>query len=167
MAKLGSRLLTRDQFVALVTSNSGTTYRPVLSEILFAALATVPTIVVLVRDVRVAAAAGLLTATAILTGLTFTMAMRFWERSIDARSDPDYIADGRRLYILDKMRAHLVWTVLTGVTATGYLALSLVFSAAASPVWSSAIMTFLVCYQVLLVGGALLRFYEMSYLLRP
>ena len=167
MSPLGPRLLLRDQFGTSRNLEGSPWSRVVWSEVVLAGLAAVPAVAVVTLAAQVVAVAGLLTATSILTGLTYTMALRFWERSIDARSDPIYLADGQRLYVIDKMRAHLVWTVLVGVVATGYLGLAVIFVSGAAPVWSSAVMTFLVLYQVILVGGALLRFYELSYLLRP
>ncbi len=111
--------------------------------------------------------AAMLTATSILTGLTFTMALRFWEKSIDARRDPNIASDGARLDLLDRMRAHLVWTVLIGVISTFVLALVAIFASPADvpvPIFASA--TFLVVYQISLVGGALIEFYRASYDLR-
>jgi hypothetical protein len=122
---------------------------------------------VLIFRTCISAVAGLLTATSILTGLTFTMALRFWERSIDARSDPDALADGYRLQVLDKMRTHLIWTVMVGVVATAFLALCLIFAVGPLNPQLSFIAAFLVTYQVLLVGGALFRFSELAYYLRP
>ena len=108
----------------------------------------------------------LLTATSILTGLIFTMALRFWERSIDARVDPVLAVNGNMLRLLDNLRTHLVWTVFIGVLSTAWLASLAIFVVQAAPLWASAVATALFIYQVTLVAGSLLQFYEASYSLR-
>jgi len=167
MSRMGQRLLVRDQFTQIAKSPFGTYSDPAWSELALVATATIPAALVFVFSVKIPVLSGLLTATSILTGLTFTMALRFWERSIDARTNAGTLADGPRLQVLDKMRAHLVWTVLVGVAGTAFLALGVIFTATTPSVWLSAVAAFLVIYQVLLVGGALLRFYELAYVLRP
>ena len=108
----------------------------------------------------------LLTATSILTGLTFTMALRFWERSIDARRDPFMATDALRLNIVDRLRAHLIWTVFAGVMSTGVLLLVTIFALARIPTGVVALAAGLATYQVCLVGGGLIEFYRASYDLR-
>jgi hypothetical protein len=109
----------------------------------------------------------LLTATSILTGLTFTLALRFWERSVDARRDPLQARDGKRLTLLDRMKSHLVWTVIIGVLSTLILTLSALFvDPACVPTSVGVVTSFAVVYQISLVAGALLEFYRASYDLR-
>ena len=118
--------------------------------------------------VRLLSIAPLLTATSIMTGFIFTLSLRFWERSLDARSDVNLAFDARRLTLLDRMRAHLVWTVLIGVAATGAFAACAFFvqSKTGAPVAVTAILAFLVIYQLTLVFASLFIFYDAAYALR-
>lgn len=109
----------------------------------------------------------LLTATSILTGMTFTMALRFWDRSIEARRDPSYATNAARLNLVDRMKAHLIWTVVVGVSSTFVLALvALIVDTDATPPATAAVVGGLVIYEISLVAGALLEFYRASYDLR-
>lgn len=111
---------------------------------------------------------GLLTATSIMTGLTFTMAMRFWERSIDARSDPNLIFDEERKAVLDGMRTLLLWTVLAGILSTSWLAALAIFVGTGTAcAWATGIAAGAVTYQLLYVLRSLLSLYWASYTLRP
>lgn len=111
--------------------------------------------------------APLLTATSILTGLTFALALRFWERSIDARRDPFVATDAARLNLIDRLKAHLIWTVLVGVGSTLLLALIAIFGRPyATPLAVTACAATLIVYQIVLVGGGLIEFYRASYDLR-
>lgn len=115
---------------------------------------------------RIGNVAPLLTATSILTGFTFTMAVKFWDRSISARSNPAEALDGKLIKSLDHARTHLIWTVAVGVAATAVLALVAIFVHWSAPLWVTPIVAFLVMYQLTLVIGALVQFYEASYTLR-
>lgn len=139
--------------------------RPV--QILLATPALAVGAVVIVRSVHLTNLAGLLTATSILTGLTFSMATTFWTKSIEARRRPDQALNERILTSLDETRTHLVWTVVIGLAATAALALISVFSPGGSaPVWVSAIAAALVIYMLTLVGAALHKFYVTAFILR-
>jgi len=114
------------------------------------------------------AAAGLLTATSILTGLTFTMALRFWERSLDARSNVELIFDEERKEVLDSMRTALLWTVLSGVVSTAWLAgMLLVMGIGPAAIWATSLAAGLVFYQLLNVVRSIFSLYGASYTLRP
>lgn len=109
----------------------------------------------------------LLTATSIMTGLVFTMTMRFWERSLDARSDPDLLFDAPRRTTIDTMRTMLLWTVFAGIASTAWLAvLALVYGTGSSPAWPTGVSAGLVTYQMFYVVRSLLALYSASYTLR-
>ncbi|RFA07947.1 hypothetical protein B7R54_01000 [Subtercola boreus] len=130
--------------------------------------AVVVSVVVLCMAVRTNAVGALLTATSIMTGLTFTMAMRFWERSIDARSNPDLIFDEERKSVLDNMRTLLLWTVLAGLASTSWLAgLAIFVGTSAADPWATAVAAGLVAYQLLYVLRSIVELYWASYTLRP
>lgn len=119
------------------------------------------------RGVELQSAALLLTATSILTGLTFSMTTTFWSKNIDARRDPQRALDALTLNVLDRNLTHLLWTVSVGVTATGVLAVTAVFTGTmGAPSWVTAICAFFIVYLVTLVGVALHRFTEAALLLR-
>jgi hypothetical protein len=125
-------------------------------------------VLVWLLGIETRAAGVLLTATSIMTGLTFTMAMRFWERSLDARSNPDFVFDNERKQVLDSMRTLLLWTVLAGILSTGWLAaLALVLGDHAAAAWSTGVSAGLVAYLLLNVLRSLLSLYWSSYTLRP
>lgn len=125
----------------------------------------------LLNDVRLTELGGLLTATSVFTGLVFALALEFWSRSIDARSNPTYLDDGgRRLPLFDEMRTYLLITVAVGVLSTATLGALIVFGSDGTELlstWGSAISITLMLYQLLLVLGAVLRMAQTGYLLRP
>jgi hypothetical protein len=164
--------LLLDQFTQ-VDPYQGSTRKLRLFQLLLLLPALVVATVAAISGVRTIALAPLLTATSILTGLTFTMALRFWERSVDARRDPFLATDGPRLTLLDDLRAHLTWTVLIGVIGTGWLVIMALFNTVTPPSWSAWLpsfgvvgASFLVAYQLTLVAGALRVFYAAAYGLR-
>lgn len=117
--------------------------------------------------IETTALGALLTATSIMTGLTFTMAMRFWERSIDARSNPDLVFNTERLDTLDSMRTTLLWTVLAGLISTTWLAgAALSIGSNLSAAWVSGVSAALVAYQLAYVFRSLISLYAASYSLR-
>lgn len=119
------------------------------------------------RSVELQSAALLLTATSILTGLTFSMTTTFWGKNIDARRDPKRALDAFTLDILDRNLNHLLWTVTVGVAATGVLAVAAIFSGTdGSAPWVTGVAAFFLVYLVTLVGVALHRFTEAALLLR-
>lgn len=71
--------------------------------------------------------AALLTATSILTGATFSMAVVFWNKSIDARRDPRLTVSSKVLSLLDRVRTHLIYTVMIGAGAVGLLVVNAIF----------------------------------------
>lgn len=178
MGSLKSRVpagqLFTEQFSWAVPETYGSQRRPRRLQWALLAVPVASGLAVGLVGVTSAPIAALLTATSILTGLTFTMALRMWERSIDARRDPFVATDGPRLELLDTMRTHLVFTVVIGVVATGWLALFALFSETPPPAWLASwgnrvgivVAAGLVTYQIALVGGALLQFYRASFDLR-
>lgn len=111
----------------------------------------------------------ILAALAILTGITFAMAVSFWDRSIDARHDPFSATNAERLTVIDHMKSHLIYTVFVGVVATGALLVVALFvepTMELPPLLDGA-LAFLSVYEVVLVGAALIEFYRASYELRP
>lgn len=137
-----------------------------LSQLALLVPAGLVSLIVVIREVRLSNPAGLLTATSILTGLTFSMATTFWAKSIDARDRPDQALNSRVLDALDTTRTHLIWTVVVGVAATAVFALISVFAPSGAPVWISATGAGLVIYMLTLVGAALHRFYVTAFILR-
>jgi hypothetical protein len=140
-----------------------------------AALAALSVLVALVAaglvihfHVRSTGLGALLTATSIMTGLSFSMALRFWEKSIDARSDPNIIFDDERRNVLDTMRTLLLWTVLSGVVSSAWLA-GVVLVAGSDPAttWASAVGAGAVSYQLTYVLRSLVALYSAAYTLRP
>lgn len=110
----------------------------------------------------------ILAALAILTGVTFAMAVTFWDRSVQARSDPNMATNAIRLRVIDHMKGHLIYTVVIGVLATGILMVVTLFLEASLPLpsWLAAIVAGTSIYEVTLVGAALVEFYRASYDLR-
>lgn len=122
----------------------------------------------LLFDVRFTQASGLFTATAITTGLTFSMATTFWTKSVEARRDPDRALDASVLNTLDRNRNDLIWTVAVGLLATAWLAGVSIFDAGpkgAAPI-ITAVSAFLVIYLLTLVGNALRNFARAVLLVR-
>lgn len=107
----------------------------------------------------------LLTATAILTGITFTMALRFSERSIDSRRDPFTSIDGAALNFIDNMRSLLVWITGVGVCSTLVLALTTLYSQPIYPVVVFVAVALFV-YTLLLVMASLYLLHVSTYQLR-
>lgn len=107
-----------------------------------------------------------LSATSILTGFTFAMALHMWKSSLDARRDDRYAFDPLALETLDGMRTRLIWTVGVGVTSSAWFAGMWLFSIAVPARWALAAGVFLFAYQVTLVVGALANFYKASLTLR-
>ncbi len=163
MSTVSAQQILKDTFL---TESSNGHKRPQTLQLLYVVPgAAVAVAVALVRP-PVFPTSTLLTATSILTGLTFTMALTFWKQSIDARRDPLFATDASRLNLLDRMRAHLVWTVFVGVVSTATMVVTAIFTSHAVPLGVVMAGGFLAVYQITLVGGALLEFYRASYDLR-
>lgn len=166
MSPITSLQLVRDHLS--ITPGSSRRSLSIWLEVGIFGAAVVVGVVVWLLGIETTGAPALLTATSIMTGLTFTMAMRFWERSLDARSNPDLIFDKERKEVLDSMRTVLLWTVLAGVVSTGWLA-AVAINVGSQPLAaaSTGISAGLVAYQMLYVLRSLLSLYWASYTLRP
>lgn len=111
------------------------------------------------------AVSGLLTATSIMTGFIFSMAVVFWNKSIDARRDPNWSIRGDILREIDETRTHLIYTVSIGILTVACLVLQALFGHAAAPTAVRVVIDALtpiagslVVYLLTLVSGALIRF---------
>lgn len=113
-------------------------------------------------DVSTIAVGAVLTATSIITGLTFTMAMRFWERKIDISSAPQTAGYLQRKELVDELGTHLIWTVLVGVVSTAWTAFGALVSGESLAVWATAVCATFLSYQLLMVAEALLKLYTSS-----
>lgn len=153
-----SRIL-RDQFTRPRDGKSGRR-APSWLQGLWILLATGVGFSLWLGDVATVAVGALLTATSIMTGLTFTMAMRFWERRVDARSDPDIMFDLQRVNLLDAMSTHLLWTVVAGILSTAWLAGAALVSGSSVAPWASGIAGGLFAYQLMLVLHGLVKLYS-------
>ena len=131
-------------------------------EIALFAVALLPGALMLWQDVRTIAVGAVLTATSIITGLTFTMAMRFWERRIDISSAKQTAGYLQRKTLVDEMGTHLIWTVLVGVASTAWAAFGALVSGANLEPWATAVCATLLTYQLLMVAEALLKLYTSS-----
>jgi hypothetical protein len=167
MSQITSLQVVRDH-LALTPGNESRRSPSLWIEAGILSLSALVGVVVWLMGIETDAIGGLLTATSIMTGLTFTMAMRFWERSIDARSNPDLIFDEERKAVLDNMRTLLLWTVLAGMVSTTWLAgLAIFVGSGAVSAWATGIAAGLVAYLLLYVLRSLLELYWASYTLRP
>jgi hypothetical protein len=113
-------------------------------------------------NVSTIAVGAVLTATSIITGLTFTMAMKFWEKRIDISSAPQTAGYLQRKEIVDELGTHLIWTVLVGVMSTTWAAFGALVSGQSLAVWATAICATLLAYQLLMVAESLLKLYTSS-----
>lgn len=118
--------------------------------------------VMLALQISTIAVGAVLTATSIITGLTFTMAMRFWERRVDITTAPQTAGYLQRKALVDELGTHLIWTVLVGVASTAWSAFSALVSGASLAVWATAVCATLLTYQLLMVAEALLKLYTSS-----
>lgn len=126
--------------------------------------------------VRLGLVAGaLLTATSILTGFTFSMAVVFWNKTIDARRDPRFSTSADALNEIDTMRVHLIYTVGVGVATVLITTLYLLFSGLdprpgdflnAVAAAGTSVAAGLVVYLITLVVASLYRFNRAVLLLR-
>lgn len=159
MTLLHPTRIFRDQFTR--PANIGIGRRvPSLLQSLWVITAAAVGLALWVNNVSTIAVGALLTATSIMTGLTFTMAMRFWERRVDARSDPDIMFDLKRVDLLDAMSTHLLWTVIAGILCTAWLAGAALVSGTSVADWASGIAGGLFSYQLMLVLHGLVKLYS-------
>lgn len=123
---------------------------------------------IVAQETRIMNAAFLLAATSIMAGMTFTMTMTFWNKSLEARRDPAKALQADVLTTIDDNLNHLVWTVMVGVSATGLFALVAMFAdpVKGAPVAISAVCAGALLYLITLVGVALQRFAEAALTLR-
>jgi hypothetical protein len=122
----------------------------------------VPGGVIFWLQVSTIAVGAVLTATSIITGLTFTMAMRFWERRVDITTAPQTAGYLQRKTLVDELGTHLIWTVLVGVASTAWSAFGALVSGQNLAVWATAACATLLSYQLLMVAEALLKLYTSS-----
>lgn len=125
-------------------------------------LSLVPGGVLFWLQVSTIAVSAVLTATSIITGLTFTMAMKFWEKRIDITTAPQTAGYLQRKALVDELGTHLIWTVLVGVASTTWSAFGALVSGQSLAVWATAVCATLLSYQLLMVGEALLKLYTSS-----
>lgn len=76
-----------------------------------------------------------LTVTSILTGFTFSMAVVFWNKSIEARRDPAWAVRNEALDLIDSTRTHLIYTVIIGVINVLIALITTILNATPSPAW--------------------------------
>lgn len=126
------------------------------------ALSLVPGGVMIWQQVSTIAVGAVLTATSIITGLTFTMAMRFWEKRVDITAAPQTAGYLERKAVVDELGTHLIWTVLVGVASTAWSAFGALVSGQNLAVWATAVCATLLTYQLLMVVEALLKLYTSS-----
>lgn len=131
-------------------------------EIVLFMLAFIPGGLILGLNISTIAVGAVLTATSIITGLTFTMAMRFWERRIDITSAPQNAGYLQRKALIDELGTHLIWTVLVGVLSTAWAAFCALVSGQSLAVWATAVCATLLSYQLLMVAEGLLKLYTSS-----
>lgn len=166
MSQITPTQVVRDH-LSLDSDEPGEKARSVVVFLAGVVLAAAVGVVVWLLGVETNANGALLTATSIMTGLVFTMTMRFWERSIDARSDPDLLFDAPRRTTIDTMRTMLLWTVFAGVLSTAwFVGIALFFGTEKTPAWPTGVSAALVTYQLFYVVRALLALYSASYTLR-
>lgn len=115
-----------------------------------------------VQDIATVASSAVLTATSIITGLTFTMAMRFWERRIDVASAPQTAGYLQRRKLIERVGTQLIWTVLVGVLSTVWTAFAALVSGDSVAPWATGVCAGLLSYQMLLVAKSLLVLYTSS-----
>lgn len=125
-------------------------------------LSLVPGGLIFWLQVSTIAVGAVLTATSIITGLTFTMAMRFWERRVDITTAPQTAGYLERKVLVDELGTHLIWTVLVGVASTAWSAFGALVSGQSLAVWATAVCAALLSYQLLMVAEALLKLYTSS-----
>jgi hypothetical protein len=107
-----------------------------------------------------------------MTGVTFTMATLFWNKSVDARHDMNYLLDGQLLQFLDRTRTHLLYTGLVGMTAVFGLLMMTVFTEPTAGeqdgvlLWLGRLTVALVVYLMTLVYRAIALFADAFYQLK-
>lgn len=116
--------------------------------------------------------ASVLAANAVFTALSVTMAMFFWPRAINLKSDPSFNRSDERWHVY-RLTTQLFWTVLVGILSTGLavvqLAIPLVVDengvVATSMVGTivQAVSVGLTIYQVLLLGQSVFRLYAATF----
>lgn len=115
--------------------------------------------------------ASVLAANAVFTALSITMAMFFWPRAINIKSDAEFALQDERWHVY-RLTTQLFWTVLVGIVATGLAVVQLVIpvdpDAANPPVDLAsgivqAVSVGLTVYQVLLLGQSVFRLYAATF----
>lgn len=100
--------------------------------------------------------AGVLPATAILTGFTFAMANTFWTKSVEARRDPRWAVDAQALDSIDDTRNHMIWTVAIGVLTVAILVIFALFGTTVIPGRIGAVLQVLTRLGEALAGALVL-----------
>lgn len=131
-------------------------------EFAWVGIATGVGVLIALLGIATVAAGAVLTATSIITGLTFTMAMRFWERRIEIASAPQTAGYLARRRLIENMGRQLIWTVLAGVVSTVWTAFAAIVSGESVAPWATGVCAGLLAYQLILVAKSLLHLYTSS-----
>ena len=108
-----------------------------------------------------------LAANAIFTALSVTMAMFFWPRAVNLKSDADLMSSPLRWYIY-RLTTQLFWTVVVGIVATGLALIHLAGSGRSLCGCGLGHALLAVCigltvYQVLLIAESAFVLYGATY----
>lgn len=108
--------------------------------------------------------AAVLAANAVFTALSVTMAMFFWPRAINIKSDEKFSTKDERWHVY-RLTTQLFWTVLVGIVATGLAVVQLVIPSDLQFAWTviQAVSVGLTVYQVLLLGQSVSRLYAATF----
>jgi hypothetical protein len=116
--------------------------------------------------------ASVLAANAVFTALSVTMAMFFWPRAINLKSDKAFSASIERWHVY-RLTTQLFWTVLVGVASTGLAVVQLVIPTVQNGhgmveltflgVGVEAVSVAMTVYQVLLLGQSVFRLYAATF----
>lgn len=120
--------------------------------------------VFVVSDPQGDVGAAVLAANAVFTALSVTMAMFFWPRAINVKSDKDFMGKDERWNVY-RLTTQLFWTVMVGILATGLAIAILVIPESWGIVGTviGAISVALTAYQVLLLAQSVARLYAATY----
>jgi len=144
-----------------------------LIQVVWLVLGLVVSVAYALADVSGDPGASILAANAVFTALSITMAMFFWPRAINIKSDAEFAARDERWHVY-RLTTQLFWTVLVGITATGLAVVQLVIPDKIE-LWSGAldlstvsvvvqaVSVGLTVYQVLLLGQSVFRLYAATF----
>ncbi|MDQ1110693.1 hypothetical protein QE418_000141 [Microbacterium testaceum] len=142
-------------------------------QVFWLALGLIVAVAYALADVSGDPGASILAANAVFTALSITMAMFFWPRAINIKSDSEFAARDERWHVY-RLTTQLFWTVLVGIAATGLAVVQLVipdriefwFGTVELAVTSTVVQSIsvgLTVYQVLLLGQSVFRLYAATY----